>query len=75
MKIKKFNEEDINPLEQEVESVICDIIGYEVEIRRVKYSDDYEISSESVESAAVKIVEYLKSKGLMYFLDAKKYNL
>ena len=75
MKINKFNEENINPLEQELELRIYTIMSYEIEMRQVKYSDDYEISDESMEIAAKKIVEYLKSRGLMYALDAEKYNL
>jgi len=77
MKIKKFNEKfnPYNSLEEELESHIRDIISYELELRQVKYSDDYEISSDSMDIAAKKIIEYLKSRGLDLALDADKYNL
>jgi len=74
MKINKFNE-DVNPLEQELESQIYDIISYEVEIIPVRYSDDLEISSKSIGVASKKIIEHLKKHSLILALDAKKYNL
>ena len=77
MKIQKYNEKfnPYNSFEEEVESHIRDIISNELELRQVKYSDDYEISSDSMNIAAKKIMDYLKAYGLTYALDSGKYNL
>ena len=74
MKINKFNE-DVDTPERQLESEIYSIISYEVEVVPVIYSDDYEISSKSIEVASKKIIEHLKKQGLMLALNAKKYNL
>lgn len=78
MKISKFNEVH-NPAysspEEELESHIRDIISNELELRQVKYSDDYEISSDSVDVAAKKVMDYLKSRGLTVALESEKFNI
>lgn len=71
MKIKKFNENQLISLE----NIIYDIIADNVEIGRVRYSDDYEIVDDSRIKAAKSIIEFLKSEGLLFALDTKKYNL
>lgn len=77
MKILRFNEEfyPYASIEEELESNIRDIIGNEVETRQAKYSDDIEISSDSIDVAAKKIIDYLKSKGLADALILKKFNV
>jgi len=77
MKIKRFNEEfyPYSSPEEEVESHIRDIIGDEVETRQVIYSDDIEVSSDSMDVAAKKIMDYLKSRGLANALNIEKFNI
>ena len=81
MKIRKFNE-SMSAAEERLESDIYDIIRSEVGIERVIYSDDYGISSESVDNAAKEIVKYLINEMTQEILnelilkrDSKKYNL
>ena len=77
MKIKKFNEKfnPYNSPEEELEFNIRDIIQNEVETRHVKYSDDIEVSYDSIEKAAKKIIDYLKSRGLANALEIEKFNI
>ena len=78
MKIKRFNDNfnPYNSFEEEVESHIRDIISIEIEMSPVPYTDgDYEISSDSMDIAAKKIMDYLKANGLTNALDSSKYNL
>jgi len=76
MKIKKYTENLSTDSEQELTSLISDLIHNEVEMRQVRYSDDYEISYESIERASREIVKFLiREYNFKMNLDAKKYNI
>ena len=77
MRVKKFNEKfnPYNSTEEELEANIRDIIESELETQQVRYSDDIEISSDSIDTAAKKVMEYLKSRGLSFALDVEKFNI
>ena len=80
--VKKFNENKLFSIEEELELKILEIIEYEVETERVNYTDDYEITGISREKAAKEIVKYLIDnltpemiKEIQLKQDSKKYNL
>jgi len=73
MKVRKIYE-DIDD-EISLQEKIMEILDYELETQQVRYTDDIEISTESKSKAALKIIEYLKQRGLLLALDAEKYNL
>jgi len=72
MKLKRFNEnEDKLDLEYKIENIISTYVDTE----KVPYTDDYEISSKSIKMASKQIIKYLKTQGLLFALDANRYNL
>lgn len=80
MKIKRFNEAStyIPSNEEELISLIDDIISNNVDIRRVIYGEEgeMEIDPKSCFNAAVEIVKELKRLvDLDLIFSAKKYNL
>lgn len=78
MKIKKFNESAYIPSnEDELVSYISSIIRWRVEMQQIRYTDDYEISPDSIVIATKEIVKELKRIGVDFDLifSAKKYNI
>lgn len=72
MIIKKFNEN--NSLEV-LEDDIYRILDHELEMDFMPYTDDEIITEKSKRKSVEKIIEHLKTKGLLIALDANEYNI
>jgi len=76
MKIERFNEDhEFDVKLNELNNKLYSIIFNELELESVQYTDDVQISYDSVRNACDKIISYFGGEFLLSALDTKKFNL